>query len=183
MCMTFIPASPLESLIHGRVAVFIDASNLYHSQKNLGWEVDFNKLADYFNSLAEQLQLHFYTAIESSNESQLKFLRKMKSYGYTIHSKEIKILKNNKGIRAATKGNLDVELALDAYRLKNTFDEFILFSGDSDFAYFLKVLRGEGKKIVVISTKDRISFELKTEFKYVDLVSLKSYIQKHNEPT
>jgi hypothetical protein len=36
---------------------------------------------------------------------------------------------------------------------------------------------------VVISTKDRISFELKTEFKYVDLVSLKSYIQKHNEPT
>jgi hypothetical protein len=30
MSMTFIPASPLESLIHGRVAVFIDASNMYH---------------------------------------------------------------------------------------------------------------------------------------------------------
>ena len=33
---------------NGRTAVFIDASNIYHSQKHLGFQIDFKKLLNYF---------------------------------------------------------------------------------------------------------------------------------------
>jgi len=32
----------------GKTAVFIDAANIYFSQKTLGWRIDFKKLLDYF---------------------------------------------------------------------------------------------------------------------------------------
>jgi len=34
----------LAKFLKGRVAVFIDASNIYFSQKTLGWKIDFKKL-------------------------------------------------------------------------------------------------------------------------------------------
>jgi uncharacterized LabA/DUF88 family protein len=182
MCMAFIPFSPLDHLIHGRVAVFIDASNVFYAQKALGWTVDFKKIADHLESFSTDMQLHFYTAKDSGRSTQMAFLRKLKLYGYNIHEKEIKILRNRSGIRTATKGNLDVELALDAYRLKDTFDDFILFSGDSDFAYLLDLLKENAKNVIVISVREHVSRELLERAKYIELRKLKELFLNSKKP-
>ena len=43
------------------------------------------------------------------------------------------------------KANFDVEIAVDSTFLLNSFDTLILFSGDCDFEYLIKFLRGLGK--------------------------------------
>lgn len=101
---------------------------------------------------------------------------KLKKYGYQITAKEVKFikLKNNQSL---PKGNLDVELALDAYRLKDNYQTLILMSGDSDFAYLLDLIIKEKKQIIVISTRGHISKELLGRGKYIDLPKLKKIIE------
>jgi len=67
-------------------------------------------------------------------------------------------------------------LALDAYRLKGSYNTLILFSGDSDFAYLIDLLKKDGKKIFVFSTRGHISKELLIRSKYIDLRKLKEEI-------
>ncbi len=34
----------ISRYVKGKTAVFVDASNIYFSQKSLGWKIDFKKL-------------------------------------------------------------------------------------------------------------------------------------------
>lgn len=43
----------------------------------------------------------------------------------------------------------------------NEFDIAVLFSGDSDFEYLVKLLHKQGKKLYVYSSKKTLSWELK----------------------
>ena len=118
--------------IQGRVAVFVDAANILYSQKTLGWRVDYKKLKVYLESETTLVSTHFYTGKIGADGKQEHFLEKLAGLGFVVTAKEVK------KIRVAQdtyewKGNLDVELALDAYRLRNDFDVCFLFSGDSDF--------------------------------------------------
>ena len=37
----------IQKYTKGKIAIFIDASNIYFSQKTLGWQIDFKKLKKY----------------------------------------------------------------------------------------------------------------------------------------
>ena len=54
----------------------------------------------------------------------------------------------------------DVELTIDAIRLMGTYDTAVLFSGDGDFAALCKYLRDHGKRVIIISYRDHVSYEL-----------------------
>ena len=75
------------------------------------------------------------------------------------------------------KGNLDVELALDAFRLADNYQTLILCSGDSDFAYLIDLLKAKGKRVIVVSTRGHVARELLERAKYFDLRKLKNYIE------
>jgi len=79
------------------------------------------------------------------------------------------------------KGNLDIELALDAYRLSDTYDCLLLFSGDSDFAYLIDLLKEKEKRVIVFSTRGHISRELLERAKYIDLRKLRKFIELKNQ--
>jgi uncharacterized LabA/DUF88 family protein len=147
----------LDKINLGRMGIFIDEANIYHSQKTLGWEVDYVKLRNYFSNIGDVSMLNFYTSFQNENKKQTDFLRKLQDYGYKIISKQLKIIKNNRG-QLIKKGNLDTELALDAYRFKERYETLVLFSGDSDFAYLINLLKG--RKIIIVSTRKHISKEL-----------------------
>jgi len=87
----------------------------------------------------------------------------------------VKFIKIDGG-KLLPKGNLDVELALDAFRLADDYDTLLLFSGDSDFGYLLDLLKHKGKKVLVVSTRGHISKELLERAKYIDLRKLKEEI-------
>lgn len=162
--------------VKGKVAVFIDAANILYSQKDLGWKIDYSKLKKFFKSNFSIYGLFYYTGKVGAYDKQIKFLSKLKQLGYHITAKEVKFIKI-KDNKFLPKGNLDVELALDAYRLKNYYQTLILMSGDSDFAYLLDLLVKEKKQIIVISTRDHISKELLERGKYIDLPKLKAFIE------
>ena len=171
----------LNQFIKGRVYVFIDAANILYSQQTLGWRVDYQKLKKYFERECDLKGIFFYTGNVGENHKQGLFLEKLKSFGYQVTAKEVKRIQVGRNTYE-WKGNLDVELALDAYRLMEEFDTLLLFSGDSDFSYLLDLLRQKGKKVIVASTRGHISKELLTRAKYIDLRKLKEIIIKNQKP-
>ncbi|MDD5318196.1 MAG: NYN domain-containing protein [Candidatus Pacebacteria bacterium] len=172
----------IHEYIKGDLAVFIDASNIYHSQKTLGWKVDYIKLIEYLKAEAKQAgyivsATHFYTGVSPEDTKQKGFLTILQNAGYIIHSKELKIIQNRDG-GILKKGNLDVELTLDAYRWREDYRDIILFSGDSDFAQLVDLLKIKGKMVLVCSTRNHVSIELIQRVKFIDLDKLRGFIQK-----
>ena len=167
----------IGKFIKGKTAVFIDAANMFYSERTLGWRIDYEQLARYLRQEATVTKLNYYTGIIEKKEKQKAFLKKLESFGYSVTAKEVKFIKLSGGA-FASKGSLDIELALDAYMQRNQYETCVLFSGDSDFAYLLDVLKQDGKKVMVISTRGHISKELVARAKYVDLPKLRRIIAR-----
>lgn len=167
----------ISGLVKGKTAVFVDASNIYFSQRELGWQVDFAKLYDYLKKESDLRKVFFYTAYDPEHEKQKKFLDFLEIIGYTVRTKKVKFIHGRDG-KNFHKGNLDVDLAIDAVDGRDTFDSFLLFSGDSDFESLIKYLKAHRKRCVVFSIKGHVSIELLKEAKFVDMKKLKAFIQK-----
>mgnify|MGYP001569847755 CR=1 FL=1 len=173
----------IKGYIQGRVSVFIDASNIYHSQKRLGWRIDFRKLLDYLKKETDLREIYYYTARDLSSVAQTKFLNFLEMIGYKVRSKKVKFIKDkNKEKEGFHKGNLDVELTMDILETKEKYDTLMLLSGDSDFGPLLQLMKMKyRKRCLVIATKHSISIELIKCAKYIDLKKLKLQIQKDKE--
>lgn len=162
----------------GKTAVFIDAANLESSVKSLGWWIDYEKLRDLFRK-EDLVEIRDY-CVRHNTENQDQFFTFLKRNGFTLITKPLKLIKTEDILRGdIRKANFDVEIAVDTIEMAGRFDTFVLFSGDSDFDYLLKNLKGKGKRIIVVSTKNHISKELiDSSDKYIDLKKLKTYIQR-----
>jgi len=90
----------------------------------------------------------------------------------------LKLVKTAKGLKP--KADVDVEVTTEAMERKEDFDVMLLFSGDSDFYYPIKLLQEKyGKKVIVISTRYCISDELfKVANYYIDVRKLKNLIAR-----
>lgn len=75
------------------------------------------------------------------------------------------------------KGNIDVDLTIDAISSKDTYDSFVLLSGDGDFESLIKFLKSYEKYCLVISTKNHISIELIRQAKFIDFKKLRDKIE------
>lgn len=167
----------IRSYVKGKTAVFIDASNIYFSQRKLKWQVDFIKLLKYLKRETDLWSIFFYTAYDPAHEKQRRFLDFLEIVGYTVRTKKVKFIKNKDG-GGFRKGNLDVELTVDAIHNRDKFDSFLLFSGDSDFEALIKYLKSMNKRCLVFSIKDHVSRELLKQAKFIDIKKLKQFIKK-----
>ncbi len=168
----------ISQYVKGKVYVFIDAANIYHSQKTLGWRVDFIRLKSFFEKNTDLGQIYYYTAYDPEYPQQLNFLDFLEINGYIIRKKKIKFIKDSRQKEGGFhKGNLDVELAIDAVDTKNKFQSFILISGDSDFEALLKYMRAYRKNCLVLSTQDHVSLELLQQAKFIDLKKLRGELK------
>jgi len=168
----------IGQFVKGKVYIFIDASNIYHSFKKLGWKIDFVKLLNYFKTQTEFGRIYFYTAYDPNHTKQRKFLDFLEMIGYTVRTKKVKFIKVSSLERGGFhKGNLDVELTIDAVHNRDDFQSFILFSGDSDFEALLKYMRGYKKNCIVVSTKGHVSIELLRQAKFTDIKKLKDELE------
>lgn len=165
----------IGQFLNGKTAVFIDGANVFYAQRSLGWKVDFKKLAEYLQRETKIVELRYYTGKVGTLEKQLAFIQMLESFGYTVTAKEVKFIKVGEAL--IPKGNLDVELALDAFRLQDRFDTCVLFSGDSDFAYLLDLLKQNNKKVLVASTRNHVARELLERAKYIELKKLRATLQ------
>lgn len=135
------------------IALFIDGANLYAASKNLGFDIDYKKLLRYFQDQAYVLRAYYYTALIEDNEySSIRPLIDWLDYnGYRVVTKPAKEFVDQSG-RRRVKGNMDIELAIDAMELADTVHHFVLFSGDGDFRSLVEALQRRGRKVSVVST-------------------------------
>ena len=143
--MTFYPTE--------RLALFIDGANLYSAAKALQADIDFKKLIDEFRKKGVLVRAYYYTAVvEGDDYSPIKPLVDWLDYnGFTMVTKAAKRFTDHEG-RSRTKGNMDVEIAVDMMELSDRIDHAVLFSGDGDFASLVKAVQRKGMRVSVIST-------------------------------
>ncbi|MCB8836054.1 NYN domain-containing protein [Aurantimonas sp. VKM B-3413] len=168
-----------------KLALFIDGANLYATSKNLGFDIDYKKMLVWFHQHAYVLRAYYYTALVEDNEySSIRPLIDWLDYnGYRVVTKAAKEFTDQTG-RRKIKGNMDIELAIDAMELADTVDHFVLFSGDGDFRSLVEALQRKGRKVSVVSTLSTtppmIADDLRRQADhFIDLVSLKGDIGRN----
>lgn len=165
----------ISKYIKGKVYVFIDVENVFYSQRNLGWRISYERLMLYLKKECGDLKCFIYTGLDEKNSAQKKFLDMLDINGYILRTKTIKKI-NLGNDKYKWKSNLDVELALEMVEFIEKYDTLILMSGDSDFATPIDKIKAKGKRIIVMSTRGRISKELLERGKYIDIKKLKNEI-------
>lgn len=165
-----------------RIALFIDGANLYAAAKALGFDIDYKKLLGLFRSQGQLIRALYYTAIVEDQEySSIRPLIDWLDYnGYTMVTKPTKEFTDASG-RRKVKGNMDIELAVDAMELADALDHIVLFSGDGDFRCLVDSLQQRGKRISVVSTLQTqppmIADELRRQAdQFLDLADLEDKI-------
>src|ERR671936_2546946 len=136
-----------------KIALFIDGANVYATAKTLGFDIDYKRLLKEFQGRGTLLRAFYYTAIiEDQEYSSIRPLVDWLDYnGYTMVTKPTKEFTDASG-RRKVKGNMDIELTVDAMRLAESLDHIVLFSGDGDFRSLVAALQQMGKRVSVVST-------------------------------
>jgi uncharacterized LabA/DUF88 family protein len=165
-----------------KIALFIDGANLYATSRALGFDIDYRKLLASFHKRGYLLRAYYYTAlIEDQEYSSIRPLIDWLDYnGYKVVTKPAKEFTDSTG-RRKIKGNMDIELTIDALELADVVDHYVIFSGDGDFRTLVDALQRRGRKVSVVSTMSSqppmISDDLRRQADYfIDLASLKAEV-------
>jgi uncharacterized LabA/DUF88 family protein len=136
-----------------RIALFIDGANLHATARALGFDIDYKRLLKEFEARGPLLRAFYYTVIiEDQEYSSVRPLTDWLSYnGYTVVTKPVKEFADANG-RRKVKGNMDVELAVDAMVLAGQIEQMVLFSGDGAFRPLVEAVQRHGVRVTVIST-------------------------------
>ncbi|GAB4214180.1 MAG: NYN domain-containing protein [Synechococcales cyanobacterium] len=158
----------------GRVAIFIDGSNLFYAALQLGIEIDYTKLLARLTGRSRILRSFFYTGVDRANEKQQGFLLWMRRNGYRVITKDLVQLPDG-----TKKANLDVEIAVDMLALVRWYDTAILVSGDGDLAYAVNAISYQGARVEVVSLRSMTSDQLiNLADRYIDLEHIKDEVKK-----
>jgi len=133
--------------------LFIDGANLHATAKALGFDIDYKRLLTDVQNRGTLVRAFYYTAIiEDQEYSSIRPLIDWLDYnGYTVVTKATKEFFDASG-RRKVKGNMDIELAVDAMELAGQIDQMMLFSGDGDFRSLVAAMQRRGVRVTVVST-------------------------------
>jgi uncharacterized LabA/DUF88 family protein len=166
------------------IALFIDGANLYATCKALGYDIDYRRLLREFETRGVLLRAFYYTAIVEDQEySSIRPLIDWLDYnGYTVVTKATKEYIDASG-RRKVKGNMDIELAVNAMELAKHIDQMVLFSGDGDFRPLVEAVQRRGVRVTVVSTissqPPMIADELRRQADaFIDLVELRAKLAR-----
>lgn len=167
-------ATDINEFNRGRIAIFIDGSNLFYAALQLGIEINYTKLLRYLTGNSRLLRCFFYTGIDPTNDKQQSFLLWMRRHGYRVVTKELTQLSDG-----SKKVDLNVEIAVDMMTLVKYYDTAVLVSGDGDLAYAVNAVGYQGARVEVLSLRSMTSDSLINYADYyLDLSDIKQHIQK-----
>ena len=165
-----------------RLALFIDGSNLYAAAKSLGFDIDYRLLRTEFMRRGKMLRAFYYTALLDTEEySPIRPLVDWLNYnGFTMITKAAREYTDVQG-RRKVKGNMDIELTVNAMELASHVEHIVLFSGDGDFRPLIESLQRQGVRVSVVSTirsqPPMIADELRRQAdNFIELDSLRDVI-------
>ncbi len=163
-----------------RIALFIDGANLYATAKALGFDIDYRRLLKDYQSRGYLVRAFYYTAlVEDQEYSSIRPLIDWLDYnGFAVVTKPVKEFTDATG-RRKVKGNMDIELAVDAMELAPYINHMVLFSGDGDFRSLVEAMQRKGVKVSVVSTvttqPPMVADDLRRQAdEFIDLVNLQA---------
>jgi uncharacterized LabA/DUF88 family protein len=162
-----------------KIAAFIDGANLYATAKALGFDIDYRRLLKEFQERGYLVRAFYYTTLVENDEySSIRPLVDWLDYnGYTVVTKAAREFTDAMG-RRRIKGNMDIELTIDALNMAEKVDEIYLLSGDGDFRPLVEELQRRGVRVNVVSSvasqPPMVSDELRRQCdEFIDITSLK----------
>jgi uncharacterized LabA/DUF88 family protein len=165
------------------MALFVDGPNLHASAKMLGFDIGYKRLLEEIQSRGTLVRALYYTAVIEQEYWSIRPLIDWLDYnGYTVVTKAAKEFIDASG-RRKLKGNMHVELAVDAMDLAERVDEIVLFSGDGDFRSLVEAVQRRGVRVTVVSTiasePPMIADDLRRQADvFSDLVHLQSQLSR-----
>ena len=161
-----------------RTALFMDGFNLYGAAKSLGFDIDFKRLLMLFRQRTRLVRALYYT-VEAEGSSVRSLLDWLDYNGYTVVTKPAKEFTDSTSRRG--RGNMDVELTVDALLLAEQLDHVVLFSGDAAFVRLVAGLQQRGKRVSVVSSlvsqPPLVADELRRQAdQFIELVELQPII-------
>jgi uncharacterized LabA/DUF88 family protein len=165
-----------------KIALFIDGANLYATCRTVGFDIDYKRLLHEFASRGTLVRALYYTAIiEDQETSSIRPLLDWLDYnGYSVVTKAAKEYVDASGQRKI-KGNMDIEIAVDALELAGHVDQIVLFSGDGDFRSLVEAVQRRGVHVTVVSSMSvkppMVADELRRQADvFTDVIELRSKI-------
>ncbi|MCL9814582.1 NYN domain-containing protein [Natranaeroarchaeum aerophilus] len=139
-----------------RVAVLVDAQNLYHSAQSL-----YSNNIDYSSLLEKSVQDRELTraiayVIRADSPEEESFFDALTDIGFETKIKDIKTFSDG-----SKKADWDVGMSLDAVTLAEHVDTIVLCTGDGDFSRLCSHMRHEGVRVEVMGFESSTAEELK----------------------
>lgn len=140
-----------------KTALFIDGPNLYVTAKVLNLNIDYKLLRSHFSAMYDGLvRAYYYTALYANPQDEYSSIQPLVDWlsynGYSVVSKPVKEFVDPVTQIRKVKGNMDIEIAVDALDLSPTLEHAIFFTGDGDFKYLLQSLQRRGVQCTVVSS-------------------------------
>ena len=169
------------------IYVFIDASNVWNAVKSVKKFVEHKILKNYFRKKfgADKVEIFYYDAYPKDGtrdynlDGKHKFFTYLKKgLGFNVRKKELKRISivSQNGESILEKGNMDVEITIDALHNIKGYKTAVFFTGDADFLALINYLKNSGKNVYIFSSKDNISHELKNGGDgYFDIKDIKEF--------
>ncbi|MFC4544146.1 NYN domain-containing protein [Halosolutus amylolyticus] len=141
-----------------RVAVLVDAQNLYHTAQSLhSRNIDYSALLD--KAVQDrQLTRAIAYVIRADSPEEESFFEALVDIGFETKIKDIKTFADG-----SKKADWDVGMSLDAVTLANHVDTVVLCTGDGDFSRLCSHLRHEGVRVEVMAFESSTAEELIAE--------------------
>ena len=81
--------------------------------------------------------------------------------------------------RRKVKGNMDIELTVDAMELAKDIDHMVLFSGNGDFSALVGAMQRHGVRVTLVSTLPMVADELRRQADvFLDITNLRPKIER-----
>ena len=128
-----------------RVGVFIDVQNVYYGARKLKGKLDFDALMESAIVDRRLIQCTAYV-VESKEIDQSGFIARLQHKAIEVRRKSLRVR-----VDGSSKGDWDMELALDILDAAASLDVVVLVSGDGDFTSLVKRVKRIGPRVEVIA--------------------------------
>ena len=137
-----------------RVGVFVDVQNMYYAARQFQARLNFEKLLQATVGKRRLIKAIAYV-VRSREIDQSTFVTMLQQRNFEVKQKELRVRADG-----STKGDWDMEMAIDIIRLAEQLDVVVLVSGDGDFVALVNLIKNKGPKVEVFSFPHNTSKDL-----------------------
>ena len=154
-----------------RTIVIVDFSNVEKWKESLNWKVGIQELAvlaKNFSKGGVGLRRFYYGSDYGNDQKSTtmtlwsgKIIDRAKMNRFDVVTKRVKYIHSKDSTGFTKKCDLDVEMAVDLIKMKDEYDNIVVFSGDGDLFYVLRYLKeAYGKSSYVFGARNHIGAEM-----------------------